>query len=219
MEEKTNDKGKEWGLSNHLNIFDKVLSYSTVRIALIIFIVSILGRIILNFVFFGRYGNHSVHFLETWYYYGVAKGIFKLLPLDPTTHILKFVGWISPDALLIYIIMASGVILTSFTAVLIFLLTREIHDKKTGFIAGMIYAFTVTPLILSTASFTHDHVQMPIIISTLLITVLAMKSGGYRKNYFIFIDFAIDLYWSQCQSSNYNIYLCNYFIPRICPHR
>ncbi|MFQ5771038.1 MAG: hypothetical protein ACE5HX_10915, partial [bacterium] len=161
MNEKSNGHGEGIGL-NLLNFVDIVCRYSTARIALIIFIISIFSRVTLNLVFFGRYGNHAVNSLETWYYYGFAKGIFDgLMPLDPTAYILKFVGWIFPNGLLIYIIMTAGIILTSFTAVLIFLLAKEFHDKKTGFIAGVIYAFAVVPLILNTASFTHDHVQMP----------------------------------------------------------
>lgn len=147
------------------------------RASVLIFFVAFVVRVLLNFIFFERFGYRAMQYSEIWFYYGVAEGKFRLMALDPTVLILKAVNMFSGD-LLVYGIIFVGVVLSSLTAVFLFLLVRELHDNKTGIIAGFLYAVLSFSSSITTAGFTHDLVAVPIIVLILYLAVLVKKSDG-----------------------------------------
>lgn len=151
------------------------------RASSLIFCTAFVIRALLNYIFFERFGYRAVQYHEIWFYYGVAKGKFLLMALDPTVPILKAVKFLSGDSL-VYGIVFAGVVLSSLTAVFIFLLVRELYDKKTGIIAGLLYATLSFSSSVTTAGFTHDLVAVPIIVLILYLAVLARKGEGPKRN-------------------------------------
>jgi hypothetical protein len=158
---------------------DKIYNLDAKRAALLIFATAFLTRALLNYIFFERFGYRAMQYPEIWFYYGVAKGKFQLLPLDPTGIILKAVNALFGD-LLVYGIVFAGVVLSSLAAVFIFLLVRDLHDQKTGTIAGFLYATLSFPASTSMAGFTHDIVAVPVIVLTLYFALLTGKGGGIK---------------------------------------
>ena len=150
------------------------------KASLLIFCTAFVIRGLLNYIFFERFGYRAVQYHEIWFYYGVAKGKFQLMALDPTVPILKAVNIFSGD-LLVYGIVFAGIVLSSLTAVFIFLLVRELHDNKTGIIAGLLYAALSFSASITTAGFTHDIVAVPIIVMILYLAVLAGKGEGPKR--------------------------------------
>ena len=145
----------------------------------LIFAVAMAARFILDLLFMLNYGWHAVNHIETWFYYGVAKGTH--LPahglMDPTVWILRLWSFL-PGELPFYGVLATSLILSSLTAVALFLLAKEEYNSKTGLYAGLIYALMVEPLALSLMGFTHDHLQLLLIVLALLTTVKAVKTSG-----------------------------------------
>jgi hypothetical protein len=158
---------------------DQIYNLDVRRAALFIFGVAFLTRTLLNYVFFERFGYRAMQYPEIWFYYGVAKGKFQLLALDPTGIILKAVNALFGD-LLVYGIVFAGIVLSSLAAVFIFLLVKEIYDSKTGIMAGLLYAALSFPASVTTAGFTHDIVAVPVIVLTLYFALLTGKGGGIK---------------------------------------
>lgn len=151
------------------------------KLAAIVFIISLSIRILLDLIFFLRYGWHASNVPEVWYYLGVAKGIFDLKSMDPTLWILRALGMILTEQILFYGVILTAGILSSLTSVSIFFLGNELDSKKTGFYAGILYATMLQPLGLSVVSFTHNLVQLPIIVLSILIVIQISKAEGIQK--------------------------------------
>ena len=162
------------------DLLDRLYDLDIKRASLLIFGIAFVFRALLNYIFFERFGYRAVQYHEIWFYYGVAKGKFQLMALDPTVPILRAVNILSGDSL-VYGIVFAGVVLSSLTAVFIFLLVREIHDNRTGVIAGLLYAALSFSSSMTIAGFTHDIVSMPIIVLVLYLAVLARKGGGPKR--------------------------------------
>ncbi|MFH1055945.1 MAG: glycosyltransferase family 39 protein [Candidatus Altiarchaeota archaeon] len=150
--------------------------------AAVVFLVSLAFRLMLDLVFILRFGWHAVNHVETWLYVGVAHGThFPANGVrDPTTWILRFVGALMPGDMTLYGVVLLSALLSAFTAMLLYLLMRQLYDVKTAFIAGMIYGGMVEPLSLSLMGFTHDHLQLAVVVGSLLLVVKAAKSGFWR---------------------------------------
>jgi hypothetical protein len=159
------------------NLMDRIYSLNTKDASVLIFGIAFLTRALLNYIFFERYGYGSVQHIETWFYYGVARGKFQLMFLDPTAPILRAVNAFSGD-FLVYGIVFMGIILSSLTAVLLFLLVRELHDNRAGIIAGLLYATLAFSTTMNTAGFTHDIVALPIIVLISYLAVMARKGDS-----------------------------------------
>jgi len=157
-----------------LNIFKK----KPFTQASVVFSTGVILRLILTLMFFSYYGWHSVNHIETWLYVGVAQG--SHLPAygmnDPTVWILRGFGMLFSSENQLYGIVLASTLLSSLTAVFIYLLAREMYGDKVGFAAGMIFTSMIEPLALSLIGFTHDHVQHLFIIATMLLAVKAVKA-------------------------------------------
>ena len=160
--------------------FEAVISMSWWKQAAVIFAAGLIIRLILDFLFFSTYGWHAANHLETWFYYAVAQG--AKLPaggvMDPTVWMLRLGGMVLPGELPLYYVVAMSAVLSSLSAVAIFLLAREEYGGKPGLAAGLIYAFMVQPIALSLVGFTHDHLQLLFFVLTILAAVKAAKSRG-----------------------------------------
>ncbi|MEE8401038.1 MAG: glycosyltransferase family 39 protein [Candidatus Hydrothermarchaeaceae archaeon] len=146
------------------------------RASLLVFSTAFFIRLLLNVIFFERFGYRAVQYQEIWFYYGVAQGKFSLMALDPTVPILKAVNIFFGD-FLIYGIVIAGIALSSLTSVFLFLLVRKLHDSRTGIFAGLLYAALSFSSSLTTAGFTHDLVAVPIIVLIMYLAVIS--SGGH----------------------------------------
>ncbi|MDP8215319.1 MAG: hypothetical protein P9M10_09025 [Candidatus Euphemobacter frigidus] len=135
-----------------------------VLFALAIFLVAFLLRLVLDLVFFSRFGWYSSHLIEIWFYYGVARGIFTLSIFDPTFLLLRVPGLLLPGAILYHAVVFESALISALTAVLIFFWLNQWADRGTGLWGGMIFALLPAPLTLSLASFSHDLVQVPLIV-------------------------------------------------------
>ncbi|MDP2911927.1 MAG: hypothetical protein Q8N76_06325, partial [Candidatus Omnitrophota bacterium] len=148
---------------------------------LIIFSLALTARLALNFLFFFRFGIHAAAEKEIWYYYGIANNTFHISRLDPTFWVFQLIK-LAPAEFWFYGVTLAGVLLSSLTAVLIYFLGAKLfNDRRAGFFAGAIYAFLPGPLGMSTANFTHDLVQLPIIALIFLLTLSMADSNGLKK--------------------------------------
>jgi hypothetical protein len=144
-----------------------------------VFIVALLCRLVLVLLFQHHFGAHASNHIEIWLFSGVMQGIMATgqADADPTAWLLQAVGVLFPDGLAFYGTMLSAVVLSSLTAACLCLLACEIADRRTGIIAGILYAGMVEPLALSMSGFTHDHLQLLAITLSMLLALKAAKSG------------------------------------------
>jgi hypothetical protein len=134
-------------------------------------------RLIIDAVFFLKYGRHAVNHLELWLYYGVAEGSHVTAGglNDPTVWLLRLLGLFLTGDALFYALLSLAALLTALTAVIIYLLVSEYVGELPARYAGLIYAFMVEPLTLSVAGFTHDLLLTPLSLMILLLTAKAVK--------------------------------------------
>lgn len=152
---------------------------------LVVFIFALGARAVLNLVFSGKFGPHAAVEKEIWYYYGIINNNFEISRIDPTYWILQLVK-LSPEIFWFNLIAFFSSLLSSLTAVLVYFFTRRLFDNvDLGFWAGIIYAFLAGPLGMSTASFTHDLVQLPIIILLFLTALSISRNNGLKRTFFI----------------------------------
>lgn len=145
-----------------------------------IFIFALIGRLGLDFLFFAKFGPHATAEKEIWYYYGILNHTFQLSRLDPTYWILESVKLL-PDKFWFYGIVFTAAILSSLTAVLVSFLGVKTLGARIGIWAGLVYAFLAGPLGESMANFTHDLVQLPIIVALFLVTLSIIKNRGWKR--------------------------------------
>ncbi|MBD3388453.1 MAG: hypothetical protein GF416_05225 [Candidatus Altiarchaeales archaeon] len=162
---------------------ESLLKKSLWHVAAAAFTVSLGLRLVIGYVFQSHFGWHSVNHLETWLYTGVMEGThltgYQLL--DPTVWLLRIIGMAVPDGLSLYAVMFTAVVLASLTAALITVFIGMLYDKRTGFVAGLIYGGMIEPLALSLSGFTHDHMQLPIVVVTFIIALKAVRSTGRER--------------------------------------
>ncbi|MFH1054658.1 MAG: glycosyltransferase family 39 protein [Candidatus Altiarchaeota archaeon] len=161
------------------SILDGLLGKGALVAALVVFIASFVVRLLLDLLFQLRFGWHAVNSVETWFYVGVMEGTklpaYKLA--DPTVWILRAVGALLPYGASLYGVLLTSAALSALTAALLYFLVRELYDQRTGFAAGIVYGGMVEPLAISLVGFTHDHLQLALVVASLVLTVKAFKSG------------------------------------------
>ncbi|MDP8215222.1 MAG: hypothetical protein RAO92_10015 [Candidatus Euphemobacter frigidus] len=135
-----------------------------VLLALTVFLAAFLLRLVLDLVFFFRFGWHSSHLIEIWFYYGVARGVFTLSTLDPTFLLLRVPGLLLPGAVLYQAVAFEAALISAVTAVLIFFWLDSWAGRETGFWGGVVFALLPAPLTLSLVNFSHDLVQVPLMV-------------------------------------------------------
>ena len=162
--------------------FERLFKASKLYQAAFIFCLTMGLRMLLDAVFRLLFGLHSVMHIETWFYVGVLRGTHMAVGgySDPTVWLLRAVGLFLPNWASLYGVLFSSAALASLTAVLIFLLLSILYGDKTGLIAGVVYGCMVQPLALSLTGFTHDHLQLPLILLALIFAVKAVKSNVWR---------------------------------------
>jgi len=133
-------------------------------LALYIFLGAVLLRVALDIIFFTKSGWFSSHLIEVWFYYGVARGVYTLSFLDPTFLLLRGPGWLISGPLLYQIVVFEAAFISALTAVLIFYWLESHGGRKVGWWGGVIFALLPAPITLSLVNFSHDLVQVPLVV-------------------------------------------------------
>ena len=134
------------------------------RTGISIFLGALLVRIAADLVFFARHGWFSSHLIEVWFYYGVARGVFALSPLDPTFLLLRLPGLILPDSVLYQATVFTAAAVSALTAFLIFDWIRRRSGPAAGAAGGVAFALLPAPITLCLVNFSHDLVAIPLIV-------------------------------------------------------
>jgi len=150
-------------------------------IALLVFFLAFGLRLALTILFWNKFGAHASQCIEVWFFYGIAHGSIKAPALDPTTMLLSILGFLVPEGYLYQATSLFGAALSSLAAALIFILGKEIHNKKIGLIAALLYSAMVSPLYYGITCFVHDLIQLPIFLGCLITFLLSLKSTGSRR--------------------------------------
>lgn len=171
-------------------------------LALIIFVYGFLQRLFLDLAFWEKYGNHASHLTEIWIYCQKASEPLPPHAKDLTIYLLRLIGKIFPFDSLLAAVSIFGAILSSLTGVIIFYLVKNIllpnTEERIGqddFFIPLAAAFFYTGIsstqALSIVSFTHDLLQIPMILGFLALVVAFWKRFnresqwliGLRKNW------------------------------------
>jgi len=152
-----------------------------------LFVLSFCVRGVYSLAYLVRFGFHSANVLELWFYVDVAKGNRGFLsPFDPTVYVLRFFGILSPEKVPFYATVICAVSLASLAPVLVYILVRDLHGPKAGFLSGLVYGLLVQPITLSTVSFTHHLVQIPLSLAFLILSNRAIASRGKKRVAYVF---------------------------------
>lgn len=151
-------------------------------LAAYIFLLAFILRVALNLIFFLRSGWFASHLIEIWFYYGVARGVFSLSLLDPTYLLLSSLGRVLPAGILYQAVAFEGALISALTSVFIFYWLSNWSDRKCGWWGGIIFALLPAPLSLSLANFSHDLVQVPVVVLFFWCAGMVLKEeGGIKK--------------------------------------
>ena len=162
--------------------WDRVGEYNLGRLMLYVFLFALSERLIVTLVFMLRWGWHTVSGIELWFYYGVAKGTFELYSaFDPSWWILSTLGAIFSGQALLYSVYLASSLSSSLNAALFCLLVSELHGKKTGFLAGLIYGSMVLPMFNSAGTVTHDIFAYPYLVLSVYGAAALVKRKGWMK--------------------------------------
>ncbi|MFH1039220.1 MAG: hypothetical protein V1789_11200 [PVC group bacterium] len=152
------------------------------RLVAFIFLFCLSERVVVTLVFFLRWGWHTVSGIELWFYYGVAKGTFDLYSVwDPTLWILRALGALLGGMPLLYGTYLVASLSSSLNAALFCLFVSEVHGKKTGFLAGILYGSMVLPMFNSAGTVTHDIFAYPYLVLSIYGAAAAVRRKGWRK--------------------------------------
>jgi hypothetical protein len=152
---------------------------------LALFLFAFLLRAVLNLYFFLTYGWFSSNLIEIWFYYGVARGVFPLSPLDPTRWILRLTALLVPSGALYTATAFAGALVSATGVVLVYLWIRRAVSEKAGLIAALITAVLPSSLTLCLANFSHDLVQLPMVILFWLALAAAERSAAGRERWIL----------------------------------
>ncbi len=147
-----------------------------------VFLLCLSERVIVTLIFFLRWGWHTVSGIELWFYYGVARGTFDLYSVwDPTLWILRTLGFFLGGLPLLYGTYLVSSLSSSLNAALFCLFVSEVHEKKTGFLAGILYGSMVLPMFNSAGTVTHDIFAYPYLILSIYGAAAAVRRTGWKK--------------------------------------
>ncbi|MFQ6089480.1 MAG: hypothetical protein ACE5K0_11355 [Candidatus Methanofastidiosia archaeon] len=159
----------------------RILNLDERRLAIYIFLTCFTARVLLGMLYIKRYGLHATPLQETYFYFGVSNKTFELLPFDPTFWILRSLGLVLPERLLYFGVVLSATILSSLAPVLVFFLVRELHEKSIALASSLIFGFMIEPLASGILIFSHDIVQVLILIFILYLTIRIKKSRTFKE--------------------------------------
>ncbi|MEA1929169.1 MAG: hypothetical protein U9N73_13265, partial [Candidatus Auribacterota bacterium] len=162
--------------------WERIEEYPLWRLMAYVFLLALSERLIVNLIFFLRWGWHTVSGIELWFYYGVAKGTFDLYSVwDPTWWILSGLGAIVSGPALLYGTYLVSSLSSSLNAALFCLFVSELHNKKTGFLAGILYGSMVLPMFNSAGTVTHDIFAYPYLVLSMYGILMAFKRRGWIR--------------------------------------
>ena len=150
------------------------------RLALYIFLGAFLLRVTLDLIFFLRSGWFSSHLIEVWFYYGVARGVYALSFLDPTFFLLRIPGLLITGPVLYQVVVFEAALISALTAVLIFYWLDSRCGREAGWWGGVVFALLPAPITLSLVNFSHDLVQVPLVVLFFWAVGLAIDGRGRR---------------------------------------
>jgi hypothetical protein len=129
-----------------------------------VFALASLVRLLLNVSYLSQFGGHTTPVTETYFYYGVARGTMGLSHYDITFWLLRLLGTMVKGETLLYAVFGCGLLISSCTAVILYLGSIRILGENGAFVASLLYTFSMQPLTMGTLLFTHDLVQIPLFI-------------------------------------------------------
>ncbi len=168
-----NDKPTFW---------ERIEGYPLWRLMAYVFLFALSERLVVTLIFFARWGWHTVSGIELWFYYGVAKGTFDLYSIwDPTWWILSTLGAIVSGPALLYGTYLVSSLSSSLNAAIFCLFVSELHNKKTGLLAGLLYGSMVLPMFNSAGTVTHDIFAYPYLVLSMYGALMAFKRKGWVR--------------------------------------
>ncbi len=169
-------------MNSKTTFWDRVDDYPVWRLLTGVFLFSLSARLVVTLIFFLRWGWHTVSGIELWFYYGVAKGTFDLYSIwDPSWWILSAVGAIFSGEGILYATYLTSSICSSLNAAVFCLFVSELHGKKTGLMAGLIYGTMVLPMFNSAGTVTHDIFAYPWLVLALYGTLMFFRRKGWPR--------------------------------------
>lgn len=168
---------------NGKNTFwDRVGDYPVWRLMAGVFLFALSARLVVTLIFFSRWGWHTVSGIELWFYYGVAKGTFDLYSIwDPTWWFLSAVGALFRGEGILYATYLTSSIVSSLNAAVFCLFVSELHGKKTGLMAGLIYGTMVLPMFNSAGTTTHDIYAYAWLVLALYGVLMVFRRKGWIR--------------------------------------
>ncbi len=162
--------------------WDRVDDYPLWRLLTGVFLFALSARLVVTLIFFLRWGWHTVSGIELWFYYGVAKGTFDLYSIwDPTWWVLSLIGAVFSGEALLYATYLTSSIVSSLNAAVFCLFVSELHGKKTGLMAGLIYGTMVLPMFNSAGTTTHDIYAYAWLVLALYGMLMVFRRKGWIR--------------------------------------
>ncbi|MDP8235330.1 MAG: hypothetical protein P9M08_03000 [Candidatus Erginobacter occultus] len=169
-------------MDNKATFWDRVEEYPLWRLLAGVFLFALSARLVVTLIFFLRWGWHTVSGIELWFYYGVAKGTFDLYSIwDPTWWVLSLIGAVFSGEALLYATYLTSSIVSSLNAAVFCLFVSELHDRKTGVMAGLIYGTMVLPMFNSAGTTTHDIYAYAWLVLALYGMLAAFRRKGWIR--------------------------------------
>jgi hypothetical protein len=151
------------------------------KTAALVFALSFLAKFFLTILFHGIFGPYAVKSAETWFYKGVMSGTMGQYLAggiwDPTYWILYLIGYVVPNWFHLWAVELASIALSSISAVFLFFVVRRLYGDDVGFYSGLIYATMINPTLLSVSVFTHDLVQIPLVLSSIYVMLRFLDEG------------------------------------------
>jgi len=162
--------------------WERIEGYPLWRLMAYVFLFALSERLVVTMIFFARWGWHTVSGIELWFYYGVSKGTFDLYSIwDPTWWILSTLGALVSGPALLYGTYLVSSLSSSLNAAVFCLFVSELHNRKTGFLAGLLYGSMVLPMFNSAGTVTHDIFAYPYLVLSMYGVLMAFKRQGWVR--------------------------------------
>jgi len=169
-------------MDDKATLWERLSGQSVWRLTAGVFLFALSARLVVMLVFFLRWGWHTVSGIELWFYYGVAKGTFDLYSIwDPTWWVLSLIGAVFRGEALLYATYLSSSVVSSLNAAVFCLFVSELHDKKTGLMAGLIYGTMVLPMFNSAGTTTHDIYAYAWLVLSLYGMLMVFRRKGWIR--------------------------------------